>query len=181
MNPLRNIPLTVTLGILVGAIVASFIVLGLSIRNPTSELPEEYHWEGFRLDRDFARAERATELGVRATLTAGGGSCKVQLAMAGSKPDTLRLVMTHATLPERDRLLMLKPFGAAADGIYTAPCDIESSAGAWRVTIEEPARSWAVRDRVQGRLDGVTIVAMPVAAAPAAGAKAAPASQGGGK
>jgi len=157
---LRNPVLGVTVGVLLAAIAASFITLGLALDAPESELPEEYHWEGFRLDRDFDRSRHASALAVRATLDVTGGMCRVRLAMHGPHPPALRLTLTHATLPRLDRSVALQPVGNA----YEAPCDVAPGKAAWRVALEDSARTWSVRERAPDPLHDVTLAAAPAEA-----------------
>src|SRR5690242_13317222 len=61
MSVHRNPVLWLAWGLPVVAVVASVITLFITIRHPDGQLPEQYHWEGFQLDRDFSRAARAAE------------------------------------------------------------------------------------------------------------------------
>ena len=67
MNIVKNPVLLLVIGLPLAAVLASFATLALTLEHRDTELPEQYHWEGFPLDRDFSRSEHATQLGVQAT------------------------------------------------------------------------------------------------------------------
>src|SRR5690242_14973636 len=98
MNILRNPVLVLAWGLPGVAVVASVLSLLLTLRSPEGELPEQYHWEGFQLDRDFSQAARATELRVSGTLAgfATDGRCELTLQIAGSAPPSLELLIAHS-------------------------------------------------------------------------------------
>ena len=77
----RNPVLTLAWGLPAVAVAASVASLVVALRTPESELPEQYHWEGFQLDRDFSQAARATELKVHATLSGFGASRRCELEL----------------------------------------------------------------------------------------------------
>src|SRR6185369_12999205 len=79
MSVVRNPVLMLAWGLPAVAVLASVASLMLTLHSPESELPEQYHWEGFQLDRDFSQAARATELKVHATLSGFGASGQCEL------------------------------------------------------------------------------------------------------
>src|SRR5689334_11574086 len=99
MSVIRNPVLILAWGLPAVAVAASFASLFLTLRAPEGELPEQYHWEGFQLDRDFSLAARATALDVRARLSgfSSGGQCELTLVTSGVAPQALTLLIAHAT------------------------------------------------------------------------------------
>lgn len=169
MNPdtrkelLRNPALMLTLGLPLIAVVASFVSLGVVLAHPDSELPEQYHWEGFQLDRDFSRGERATALAVVATVHDLGkaGPCEVDLKISGPAPDTLDLTVAHATnaaLDRHVRFIRVGPAAATSAGRarYTGRCT-SAPDGHWRLELSDAARTWSVRESTHGTLASVTL------------------------
>jgi hypothetical protein len=148
--------LALTIGIPAVAVVASFVTLGLSLGTSRDELPEQFHWEGQKLDRDFTLANRAAELNVRAmfSVAAAEGRCRVALDIAGPAPRALLVVLTHPTSPDLDRQIALPRVG---DG-YEAACAPVPPAH-WRVSVGDIERTWDIRWRARGTLDRVAIVA----------------------
>jgi len=145
-----NAPLLLALGIPGLAIVASFMTLALAIARPDGELPEQYHWEGMRLDRDFETAQRAADLNVAAALSRNDATsnCQLDLRIKGSSPEALTLVLTHATHPSLDQRLTLRRSSTHSTR-YDAPCAAIPNAH-WRVELTEPSNHWSVRQYVTG-------------------------------
>ncbi len=170
---LRNPALLLAVALPAIAVVASFATLGLTLLHPESELPEQYHWEGFQLDRDFSRGMRAGKLGVSASVTGlrEGGTCALRLSTHGQAPETLHLMLAHATMPSLDRKIEFRrqttePRGAR----YVGQCPAMPSAN-WRIELMDADGNWALRTTHRGELDGLTfdagVPAPPTAAASA--------------
>src|SRR5262245_39251460 len=106
----RNPVFFLAWGLPLVAVAASVFSLVLSLRSPDTQLPEQYHWEGFQLDRDFSRAARAAELKVHGRISGLGasGTCELRLYMEGAAPDVLTLMLAHGTRAELDRRLEFK-------------------------------------------------------------------------
>lgn len=159
MSALRNPVLLLTWGIPLAAVLASFLTLGIALSGTDTPLPEDYHWEGMRLDRDFERARRAAELDVRATLQvlAAEGLCRIELRLAGRPPEALDLALVHGTLPALDQRVRLLPAGAQR---YEAPCRAPP-AGPWRIGLADAGGLWSVRVSTSGALAAVAVSARP--------------------
>lgn len=102
-----NLALIATVAIPLMAIVASLFTVGLAVVSGDRELPEQYHWEGFKLDRDFARFERAVALNVQGTLSVLPDEklCRMHLTLNGTPPEHLNVALVHATIPSLDQHL----------------------------------------------------------------------------
>lgn len=179
MFAIRNPVLVLAWGLPAVAVVASVLSLVLAIRSPESELPEQYHWEGFQLDRDFSQAARATELKVHATLAGfdDSGQCELTLRIAGTAPDGIELLIAHATQPALDQRVTFAR-DASGEGFAHASGARERDANVsgglthysgscrpatdshWRVELVDAKNGWAMRQTVRGPLDGATLDAV---------------------
>lgn len=158
-----NPVLVLVIGLPLVAVVASVATAIVTIAHPDGELPEQYHWEGFQLDRDFSRSHHATELAIRATLRNLGhaGTCEVELEMAGAAPEQLALTIAHATRPALDRRLQFQRMSTRSDAgetraTYAAPC-VDMPQGHWRLELSDREQSWSIRQGLRGSLDLVRL------------------------
>ena len=89
-----NSGLLVTIGLPLFAILASVGVAVVALTRGDPTLPDEYHWEGMSLDRDFADAHRASELKVHATLRmlSPTGMCQVALNLGSATPPVKEMI-----------------------------------------------------------------------------------------
>lgn len=160
--PRANAVLFLTIALPAVAVLASFGTLAVTMIHPESELPEQYHWEGFQLDRDFSRSEHAGRLQVYATITGldRGGQCVLNLRTkaTGSLPSGLRMTIAHATLPARDKGLTFERIteGAAGTARYVAQCTA-TDPGHWRIELSDSEETWSVRESVHGTLSGLSL------------------------
>lgn len=150
--------LWLVVGLPLFAILASLHVTFVAFTRGDATLPDEYHWEGMQLDRDFAGAQRAAALDVRATLRllSATGDCQVTLGIDAAPPPAIELNLVHGTRPELDRRVRLARSGQS----YTGECGSLPS-GHWHVELTDLAGSWSVREDVTGVLDGAGISARP--------------------
>ena len=142
---IKNPVLMLMIGLPLTAVLGSFASLALTLAHEDTELPEQYHWEGFQLDRDFSRSEEAARLGVQATLrnVASTGQCGIDLSIAGVPPEQLHLTLAHATRADFDQRIV---FHRAADGnTYAGHCRAIPE-GHWRIELTDAAQTWSVRD-----------------------------------
>jgi len=160
MFVIRNPVLMLAWGLPAVAVVASVLSLAAALRTPESELPEQYHWEGFQLDRDFSQAARATELKVHATLSGFNASrrCELTLRTTGAAPDSLELLVAHATRPALDQRVTFTRVGVSPVR-YTGSCEPGPDAH-WRVELVDKANGWAVRQTIRGPLGGAALDAV---------------------
>ena len=125
------------------AVIAGFATLAIALRDADRPLPTGYHWEGERLDADFARARRAAELGIAAKfdLSGAGGQCAVTITPASAGGNALELLLTHGVDAGLDRMLRLT---RVTDDEYRSPC-AALPRGRWRIALQDAAGSWALR------------------------------------
>ncbi len=145
------------------AVVASLSTLAIALRGD-GPLPAAYHWEGERLEADFARARIAATAGVELTFEwrPATHDCVATLIRAPADVRALELQITHHSDADLDRPLQLKRVDA---GRYQGEC-AAIPAGRWRISVEDDARSWSVRGRVDGPIDRFTLRARNPDAAP---------------
>jgi hypothetical protein len=142
---IKNPVLMLVIGLPAVAVLGSFASLAVTLAHEDTELPEQYHWEGFQLDRDFSRSEQAAQLGVRATLRnlAVTGQCAVELAVAGTPPEELRLTLAHATRADFDQRIVFHRVGNGK--VYVGHCRAIPG-GHWRIELSDGVQTWSVRD-----------------------------------
>ena len=136
-------------------VVAGFATLAIAVRGADRALPEVYHWEGERLDEDFARQRRAVALGVEVTLEFVAGQCVATLRGEVGDPASLDLLLTHGSDAGLDRRVRLQ---RTERGIFRAPCQVPPAR--WRIAIDDPAGTWSLRAKLApdpGRGAGVTL------------------------
>jgi len=151
-----NSGLLVAIGLPLVAILASVGVAVIAFTRGDPTLPDEYHWEGMSLDRDFADAHRASELNVHATLRMlpPAGRCQVALNLGSAPPAALILNLVHATHPELDRHVRLSRVNAAYEGYCGA-----LPSGHWHLELSDTGGNWSVRRDVFGAIDGSSLSA----------------------
>ncbi|HTU67600.1 MAG TPA: FixH family protein [Steroidobacteraceae bacterium] len=135
------------------AVLAGFTTLAIALQGADRTLPEAYHWEGERLDADFARQRAAVTAGIRVMLAAEGGRCAVRVAGAAGDPPALDVLLTHGTDAGLDRALKLPRVGADE---YAADCAAPPP-GKWRIQVDSPGGAWSVRGSVDGALHRVEL------------------------
>lgn len=142
------------LGIPLATILASAVTIFLAVDDAEPLLPPQYVSEGKALDADLALAEAAKRANVRVEL-AIESSGRIELRLDSndpSPPESLRLRLTHATLPALDRDLILQ---AVSPGRYVARTTAVNL-GTWLVQVDADSR-WRVRGRIQAPTARVSI------------------------
>jgi hypothetical protein len=139
------------------AVAASFGTLAIALRGGDVALPAAYHWEGERLDADFARARVAASSGLELTFEArpASGLCQATLRGATDDPAALHLQFTHGSNADLDRMLRLPRVAA---GRYDGECTA-IPIGRWRISVEDEARRWNLRGLADGSLERLILKA----------------------
>lgn len=160
MSPRSN-PVFWLMWLLPGATVcAGFATLAIAMHGADRALPEAYHWEGERLDQDFARQRRAAQLGVEVTLQVANGECVATLRGGAGEPAVLDLLLTHGSDAGLDQHIRLK---REANASYRGVCNVAPAR--WRIAIDEPSAGWSLRAQHMGGLAHVTLRARDPGAA----------------
>jgi hypothetical protein len=153
-HPLRANPVLWFVWLLLGStVVAGLSMVVVALRDADRELPASYHWEGERLDRDFALLRNAAAHGVELRLSVGvEGQCAASLRAAPNDPAALSLLfVSHdRSLDQAVRLARQAP------GLYRGACQ-PLPEGRWRISLQDEAGTWAIRARHQGVLDGLVL------------------------
>jgi hypothetical protein len=123
------------------AVLAGLTTLFIALRSGDRPLPEAYHWEGTRLDEDFARARRAAALGIAVQLDTEGGRCRAVVSNVPAETVALNLLLTNGGDAGLDRQVRLMRVGPNE---FHASC-AAFAAGNWRVAVSDDAGSWSVR------------------------------------
>jgi hypothetical protein len=119
-------------------------------------LPDQYHWEGDRLDHDFADAHRAAALGLAATLDLQPlqGTCHLTLQLASEMPAEVALDVISASRPELDRQLQFIREGSSSN--YIAACT-SLPPGSWHLELRSSQGDWSYRQDWTGGAGRVTL------------------------
>ncbi|HUI62006.1 MAG TPA: FixH family protein [Steroidobacteraceae bacterium] len=154
----RRINATVVLVIVLPlfAIVASVGTAVVAVTRGDPVLPDRYHWEGEKLDHDFALSQRAAQLHVGADLRLQPveGLCRADLRIDGESPEALQVTLIHGSRASLDRQLHFLREGDSSS--YTAQCQ-ELPAGTWHVELSDAGNTWAFRDDETGDLADVKL------------------------
>ena len=147
-KPRPNYVVWVAIGVPLFAVVASILLVFVSLRGAEAELPANYSWEGAALDQDLERARRAVALGAVIGLDfAADGRLVARLGFrdaAQALPARLVVHLTHSTLPQLDRRVDM-PLDAAS-GTYGAALP-PLQRGRWLIEIADGDGAWRLRER----------------------------------
>ena len=138
------------------AIVASVGTAVVAFTRGDPPLPDQFHWEGDKLDHDFAQSRRAADLHINATLDlrADKGICRLTLTLDGNRPPAfLDLALIHVSNPSLDRNIR---FLRTAAG-YSAPC-APLPAARWHLELSDPEGSWSFRSAISDQQLGTIIL-----------------------
>jgi uncharacterized protein len=142
-----NPVLYAVIGIPLATVLAGFATLYLAFTSNGHELPAEYASEGSALAADLERAQAARDqyIHVRLDFTSGG---QIEAVVSGldpaAAPPSLRLAMTHATLPQLDQSRVLRLLDPATGryGAEGAPLP----EGAWWLEVAHDPE-WRLRGK----------------------------------
>jgi len=161
-----NLAAVLIVALPVAAVLASVSTAIIAVTLGDRPLPGQYHWEGDKLDHDFAQSERAEQLHLNATLNLSpdkGGICHLTLALAASNaPPSLDVALIHVSNPALDRNVRFMLSAASAAAVsgpwaYVAPCTALPPAR-WHLELSDPQRSWSFRSAiVSPHLQAVTL------------------------
>lgn len=134
------------------ALVGGIFTFWLAAHTADSMVVDDYYREGRAINQQLARDQRASALGLHATLSGNGGA-GITLALTATHdiawPAQLTLRVIHAARAELD---VAYPLRHAGGGTYRAD-GVLPSGGHWLVQVEDPARSWRLVKPVVTRFD----------------------------
>jgi hypothetical protein len=153
LNTRLNYGLILTIALPLFAIVASVGTAVVAFSRGDPPLPDQYHWEGDKLDHDFAQSRRASELHLNATIDleparGASGVCHLTLTLDGDTlPLEVDLALIHVSNPALDRHVRF--VRTANTSTYFARCTPLPPAR-WHVELSDPQRSWSFRSATTG-------------------------------
>lgn len=158
MSRRLNLPALLIVALPLFAIVASTGTAVIAMRDGDPTLPDDYHWEGDKLDHDFARSQQATrlDLNLRLQMQPVAGTCHATLRLAAPQPSEFTVSLIHGARPELDRNIR---FARSAGSDYVAPCVSATPVAQWHVEVSDRTHSWSYRDEVIGDLSDVALMA----------------------
>lgn len=127
-------------------VVAGVITAWIAISTNDGVVADDYYKRGLAINQALARDAEAANHGYRARLVIGEGGGEIVTHLpAGQSAGPLYLHLAHAGRPALDRKVTLQ---WRADGAHAAALP-PLSAGHWRMTLEDPARSWRLVGEVR--------------------------------
>ncbi len=146
-----NPALWVTIGLPLFAIIASVGTAVIAVTRGDAPLPGQYHWEGDKLDQDFAQSRHADELHLAASvdLRPRQGSCDLTLSLqAVNLPSLVILKLIHGADSRQDRILQFHRAGSSNS--YHAEC-VPLPGERWYVELTDADNSWSFRGTLTGQ------------------------------
>lgn len=122
--------------------------LWLAARGGDTVVRDDFRREGLAIYVDPARDTAAVEAGARATLTFDRDAGQLRAVVGlkrGRLPDSLLLVLSHATRAEFDQMVSLR----RANGAYRGRLE-SLPEGRWYVELTPPSRGWRLRGEFSG-------------------------------
>jgi hypothetical protein len=152
-----NPAVTLMIALPLVAVAASVGTAVVAVSRGDPPLPGQYHWEGDKLDHDFAQSKRAAELHFSAAmaLQPERGVCHLSLKLdGGGLPPEVDLDLIHVTTPALDRTVRFMRIADSSS--YSAPCMPLPSAR-WHLELHDPQLSWSFRSAATGDLKTITL------------------------
>jgi len=121
-------------------VVAGSYTIWLAFSTRDAMVVDDYYQRGKAINQDLRRDRVASRLGLSVTLRydAARGLIEGSLAGSGATAGSVQVHMTHATQPDKDRVLRASLNG---QGRFSAPLPF-LEAGRWRVMVEGEQRDW---------------------------------------
>ena len=146
-------------------VVAGITTAWIAVKTSDGLVTDEYYKKGLAANVTIAQSDRATLLGVQASLRLTAEEVGVRLTATATDyvpPARLLLTFSHPTRAGLDQTRTLE---AGPEG-YRAPFRLPAS-GHWLVLIEDEAKSWRLLGNVQLPVQGEALIggiSRPVAA-----------------
>ncbi len=129
-------------------VVASFVTLGIALKNPDSVVKDNFKREGFKVNRDLAAQRLATALALNARLTVDTATTDISIKLKGdfdSPPKQLKLLFVHPNAEKLDFEVSLFPAG---NGLYIGELQ-QAPSGRWNLQLGAAAvQDWLLKKRV---------------------------------
>ena len=135
-------------------LVAGAITTWIAFSTSDGLVAEDYYRQGLGINRSLARADAARNAGVVAHLEFAGDRSRIAVTLEGPfAPQTLELRFAHATRAGLDRHLRLARTGERRYEAAFQPL----AQGHWRLSVDDPGRSWSIAGDWDGRTDAATL------------------------
>ena len=124
----------VIFGLPASVVVASFVTLGIALKHPDSVVKDDFHREGFTVNRDLAAQRLATALAVSAELHVDTATTDISIRLKGdfsSPPKQLKLLFVHPNVEKFDFDVRLYNAG---NGLYIGELQ-KAPAGRWNLQL----------------------------------------------
>lgn len=138
-------------------VVAGIATIWIAASGADGLVAEDYYRQGLGVNRVLALETAAAARGIGATVDPAGGELRVTLRGGHGAPAALFVDFAHATRAGHDVRVRLAPLGA---DVYAGGLP-EAVPGRWRVSIEDPQRSWRLAATWSGAREAFTIGAQP--------------------
>ncbi len=126
-------------------VVAGVTTAVIAFRGADGLVADDYYKQGLGINRDIARDQAASNLGIGGEIRLAPGSARVTLRAAGSLPDRITLRLAHPSRAAEDRVLYP---ARAPDGVWEAPMPA-LPAGRWLAIVE--TAQWRVSASIDTR------------------------------
>ena len=131
-------------GLPLSAVVAGFLTLWLAVRSADGLVVDDYYREGLAINRELARDQRASALGLKARIELTARRLDVALVAAdpASLPARIDVQLLHPTRAGLDRRLVLNATAPGRYGTELSPL----AAGDWHVLVTQA--DWRLAARI---------------------------------
>ena len=124
------------------SVIAGVAMLWLAIHSNDGLVTDDYYRRGLAINQDLSRDQRAAELGLKAEVSLGDGGSRIRVRLESATnavlPAALQVRLAHRTRAGSDQgATLLSMANGRYEGDLAPP-----GAGLWRLSIEDPARSW---------------------------------------
>ncbi len=113
-------------------VVAGVTTAVIAFRGADGLVADDYYKQGLGINRDIARDQAASSLGIVGEIRIAPGSARVTLRAAGTLPDRVTLRLAHPSRAAEDRVLYP---ARQPDGAWEAPLPA-LPAGRWLAIVE---------------------------------------------
>ena len=126
-------------------VVAAIATAVIAFRGADGLVADDYYKQGLGINRQIARDDAATALGIAGELRVAPGTVRVTLRAKSALPDRLTVRFTHPSRSSEDRVLHPARTG---EGTWEAPV-ADLPPGRWHAIVETP--QWRVSARMDTR------------------------------
>lgn len=138
-------------------IVAGVITTWIALSGADGLVAEDYYKQGLAVNRVLALEKAATARGITAQVDPSGAPWRLRLGGGHEVPPALFVRFAHATRSGHDQRVR---FVRVAPGVYAGDPP-PAVPGRWRVSIEDPQRSWRLAATWSGTAEAFGIGTRP--------------------